>query len=53
MRGDLAKREPGWVQQWQENKLYQQIREACKGRPRSSCMTARPMPTAISTSAMR
>jgi isoleucyl-tRNA synthetase len=34
MRGDLAKREPGWVKQWQENKLYQQIREASKGRPR-------------------
>ena len=34
MRGDLAKREPKWVAEWQENKLYQQIREACKGRPR-------------------
>lgn len=34
MRGDLAKREPGWVAQWQEKKLYQQIRTASKGRPR-------------------
>ncbi|MFA6445100.1 MAG: class I tRNA ligase family protein, partial [Sterolibacterium sp.] len=34
MRGDLAKREPGWVRQWQENKLYAKIRAACKGRPR-------------------
>ncbi|MBS1196229.1 MAG: isoleucine-tRNA ligase [Proteobacteria bacterium] len=34
MRGDLPKREPFWVQQWQENRLYQRIREACKGRPR-------------------
>lgn len=34
MRGDLAKREPGWVAQWQEKQLYQQIREASKGRPR-------------------
>ena len=34
MRGDLAKREPKWVADWQEKKLYQQIREACKGRPR-------------------
>ena len=34
MRGDLAKREPGWIAQWQERKLYQQIREASKGRPR-------------------
>ena len=34
MRGDLAKREPGWVQAWQEKQLYQRIREASKGRPR-------------------
>ena len=34
MRGDLAKREPGWVRQWQERKLYQRIREAAKGRPK-------------------
>jgi isoleucyl-tRNA synthetase len=34
MRGDLAKREPGWVAQWQEKQLYQRIREASKGRPR-------------------
>jgi len=34
MRGDLPKREPQWVAQWQEKKLYQRIREACAGRPR-------------------
>ncbi len=34
MRGDLAKREPGWVEGWQKNKLYQRIREASKGRPK-------------------
>jgi isoleucyl-tRNA synthetase len=34
MRGDLARREPGWVRQWQEHKLYQRIREVCKGRPK-------------------
>jgi len=34
MRGDLAKREPQWVAAWQEKKLYEEIREACKGRPR-------------------
>jgi isoleucyl-tRNA synthetase len=34
MRGDLAKREPGWIKDWQERKLYQRIREAAKGRPR-------------------
>jgi isoleucyl-tRNA synthetase len=33
MRGDLAKREPGWIAQWQEQKLYQKIRAAAKGRP--------------------
>jgi len=34
MRGDLAKREPGWVAQWQAQRLYQKIRAASKGRPR-------------------
>ena len=33
MRGDLAKREPQWIKQWQEKKLYQRIRKASKGRP--------------------
>jgi len=33
MRGDLAKREPGWIKQWQEKKLYQKIRQASAGRP--------------------
>jgi isoleucyl-tRNA synthetase len=33
MRGDLAKREPGWVRQWQESKLYERIRAVSKGRP--------------------
>ncbi len=34
MRGDLARREPGWVKQWQEAGLYQRIREAARGRPK-------------------
>jgi isoleucyl-tRNA synthetase len=34
MRGDLAKREPGWVKEWEERGIYQRIREASKGRPR-------------------
>ena len=34
MRGDLAKREPGWVQQWQDKKIYQRIRKAAAGRPK-------------------
>jgi len=34
MRGDLAKREPAWVQRWQQTRLYDRIRAACKGRPK-------------------
>ena len=34
MRGDLARREPGWVAAWQEQGLYQKIRKASAGRPR-------------------
>ena len=34
MRGDLPKREPQWVADWQKNGLYQQIRAHTKGRPR-------------------
>ncbi len=34
MRGDLAKREAGWVKQWQDKKRYEKIREASKGRPK-------------------
>ena len=34
MRGDLAKREPQWVADWQAKQLYQKIREVSKGRPR-------------------
>ncbi|MCW9015070.1 MAG: isoleucine--tRNA ligase [Gammaproteobacteria bacterium] len=34
MRGNLAKREPEMLKQWQEKNLYQKIREASKGRPK-------------------
>ena len=34
MRGDMAKREPGWVQQWQEKKIYERVRKAAAGRPK-------------------
>ena len=34
MRGDLAKREPGWIKAWQEQKRYEKIREVSKGRPK-------------------
>jgi isoleucyl-tRNA synthetase len=33
MRGDLPRREPAWVAQWQEKKVYQAIRDASRGRP--------------------
>jgi isoleucyl-tRNA synthetase len=31
MRGDLAKREPAWLKQWQDKQLYQRIRKSRKG----------------------
>jgi isoleucyl-tRNA synthetase len=34
MRGDLPKREPQWVAQWQQSKRYERIREISAGRPR-------------------
>ena len=34
MRGDMAKREPKMVAEWQAKQRYQQIRAASKGRPK-------------------
>ena len=34
MRGDLPKREPGWVKQWSDEGVYQRLREARHGQPR-------------------
>ncbi len=34
MRGDLAKREPAWVQGWQTSKLYEKLRANGQGRPK-------------------
>lgn len=33
MRGDLAKREPLWVAQWQQKNIYKRLRSASVGRP--------------------
>ncbi len=33
MRGDLPKREPGWVKQWADEGVYKQLRDARHGRP--------------------
>ncbi|HSV20583.1 MAG TPA: isoleucine--tRNA ligase [Casimicrobiaceae bacterium] len=34
MRGDLARREPRWVDEWQQTRVYEAIRKASAGRPR-------------------
>jgi isoleucyl-tRNA synthetase len=34
MRGDLAKREPQWVKEWQDKGVYRRLREVARGRPR-------------------
>lgn len=34
MRGDLAKREPQWVKDWQARKVYERIRKASADRPK-------------------
>ncbi|OGA65147.1 MAG: isoleucine--tRNA ligase [Betaproteobacteria bacterium RIFCSPLOWO2_12_FULL_65_14] len=34
MRGDLAKREPQWVREWQEKGVYRRLRQIARGRPR-------------------
>jgi len=34
MRGDLAKREPVWVKEWQDKGMYRRLRTIAKGRPR-------------------
>jgi hypothetical protein len=42
MRGDLAKREPLWVKEWQAKKVYEAIRAASVGRPRFVLHDGRP-----------
>jgi isoleucyl-tRNA synthetase len=32
MRGDLPRREPGWVKEWEEQGLYKRLRDARRGR---------------------
>ena len=34
MRGDLARREPAWVEEWKQRKVYEAIRAASRGRPK-------------------
>ena len=34
MRGDLPRREPGWVKEWADQGIYQRLRDARIGQPR-------------------
>ena len=34
MRGDLPKREPGWVKDWEDQGLYKRLRDSRCGRPK-------------------
>ncbi|WP_349743086.1 isoleucine--tRNA ligase [Roseateles cavernae] len=34
MRGDLPKREPGWVKSWEDRGVYKRLRDARVGRPK-------------------
>ncbi|MFN4005623.1 MAG: isoleucine--tRNA ligase [Hylemonella sp.] len=34
MRGDLPRREPGWVQEWDDKGIYRKLRAARAGRPK-------------------
>jgi isoleucyl-tRNA synthetase len=34
MRGDLPKREPGWVKEWEQQGIYKRLREARHGKPK-------------------
>ena len=34
MRGDLPKREPGWVKEWDEKGIYKKLRDVRAGKPR-------------------
>jgi hypothetical protein len=53
MKADLARREPEILAWWAERDTYRKLREVARGRPCSSCTTARHTPTARFTSAMR
>ena len=54
MRANLPEREPEILARWQEMDLFQRLRDGVARAGRnSSCMTARPTPTATSISATR
>lgn len=49
MRGDMAKRELQWVQQWQDKKIYERVRKAAAGRPKFILHDGPPYAMATST----
>ena len=52
MRANLAQREPEILKRWEEERLYDRLRRGRRrADPSSCCTTARPTPTATSTSA--
>ena len=53
MRGDLPKREPGWVKEWSEQGTYQRLREARHGKPSFVLHDGPPYANASCTWAMR
>ncbi len=54
MRAGLPEREPVLLARWKKEDLYGKLRAGREGpRANSSCMTARPTPTATSISAPR
>ena len=53
MRAGLPQREPDWLARWERIGVYDRLREKAGAARPSPCTTARPMPTAICTSAMR
>jgi isoleucyl-tRNA synthetase len=34
MRGDLARREPGWIKNWEDKGIYRTLRAARRGAPK-------------------
>ncbi len=55
MRAGLPRLEPEILERWRRDDLYAAMRRAARtpARPCSCCTTARPTPTARSTSGMR
>ena len=54
MRGDLPKREPGWVKEWDEQGIYKKLRDArCPPQRRASTVAHRSSTIATTIRAAR